>query len=133
MIILLVLVLILLILCYTTKETFVDIDVYKIAKTKEQQAKGLMYIKQKLPENSGMLFVYPQKTRASFWMKNTFIDLDVVFMDENFKVVGTIENMKAHDLTSRSIDIPYTYALEMNANSIKRLDIKPGTKINLIY
>lgn len=127
------LVLVILLLFLTNKETFIDIDVYKIAKTKEQQAKGLMFRKQKLPKNSGMLFVYPQKTRSSFWMKNTFIDLDIVFMDENLNVVGTIENMKAHDLTSRSIDIPYKYALEMNANSIKKMNIKLGTKINLIY
>lgn len=127
------LVLVILLLCLTNKETFININVYKIAKTKEQQAKGLMFRKQKLPENSGMLFAYPQKTRSSFWMKNTFIDLDIVFMDENLNVVGTIENMKAHDLTSRSIDKPYKYALEMNANSIKKMNIKLGTKINLIY
>lgn len=129
----LVLVLVILLLCLTNKETFIDINVYKTAKTKEQHARGLMFVKEKLPLNSGMLFIYPRKTNASFWMKNTFIDLDIVFMDENKKIVGTIENMKAHDLTSRSIDKPYKYALEMNAGSIKNLNIKLGTKINLIY
>ena len=50
-------------------------------------------------------------------------------MDENLNAwFGIIENMKAHNLTSRSIDIPYKYALEMNANSIKKMNIKPEPK-----
>jgi len=113
------------------KKKTISINIIKTAKTPEQHARGLMYVKEKLPENSGMLFIYPRKTNSSFWMKNTFIDLDIVFMDENKKVVGTIENMKAHDLTSRSIDKPYNYAIEMNAGSIKNLNIKVNDIVNI--
>jgi uncharacterized membrane protein (UPF0127 family) len=112
------------------KKKTIHINIIKTAKTPKQHARGLMYVKEKLPVNSGMLFIYPRKTNSSFWMKNTFIDLDIVFMDENKKVVGTIENMKAHDLTSRSIDKPYTYAIEMNAGSIKNLNIKVNDIVN---
>ena len=113
------------------KKKTIHINIIKTAKTPKQHARGLMYVKEKLPENSGMLFIYPRKTNSSFWMKNTFIDLDIVFMDDNKKVVGTIENMKAHDLTSRSIDKPYNYAIEMNAGSIKNLNIKVNDIVNI--
>jgi len=113
------------------KKKTISINIIKTAKTPEQHARGLMYVKEKLPVNSGMLFIYPRKTNSSFWMKNTFIDLDIVFMDDNKKVVGTIENMKAHDLTSRSIDKPYNYAIEMNAGSIKNLNIKVNDIVNI--
>ena len=103
----------------------------KFTKTPKQHARGLMYVKEKLPVNSGMLFIYSRKTNSSFWMKNTYIDLDIVFMDENKKVVGSIENMKAHDLTSRSINKPYNYAIEMNAGSIKNLNIKVNDIVNI--
>ena len=113
------------------KKKIIHINIIKTAKTPEQHARGLMYVKEKLPVTSGMLFIYPRKTNASFWMKNTYIDLDIVFMDENKKVVGTIENMKAHDLTSRSINKPYNYAIEMNAGSIKILNIKVNDIVNI--
>ena len=113
------------------KKKTIHINIIKTAKTPKQHARGLMYVKEKLPVNSGMLFIYPRKTNSSFWMKNTYIDLDIVFMDENKKVVGIIENMKAHDLTSRSIDKPYNYAIEMNAGSIKNLNIKVNDIVNI--
>jgi len=113
------------------KKKIIHINIIKTAKTPKQHARGLMYVKEKLPVNSGMLFIYPRKTNSSFWMKNTYIDLDIVFMDENKKVVGIIENMKAHDLTSRSIDKPYNYAIEMNAGSIKNLNIKVNDIVNI--
>jgi len=113
------------------KKKIIHINIIKTAKTPKQHARGLMYVKEKLPVNSGMLFIYSRKTNSSFWMKNTYIDLDIVFMDENKKVVGSIENMKAHDLTSRSINKPYNYAIEMNAGSIKNLNIKVNDIVNI--
>ena len=102
----------------------------EIADEPHEHNEGLMG-REKLKEDHGMLFVFEKSQRVSFWMKNTYIDLDIVFMDENKKVVGSIENMKAHDLTSRSINKPYNYAIEMNAGSIKNLNIKVNDIVNI--
>jgi uncharacterized membrane protein (UPF0127 family) len=48
-------------------------------------------------------------------MRNTFIDLDIIFLDHNKTVVGILRNMKAHDETSKGISKKYYYAIECNA------------------
>ena len=52
----------------------------ELALTPETQSKGLMF-RQELPPDRGMLFVFPRMEMKAFWMKNTFIDLDMVFLD----------------------------------------------------
>ena len=67
-----------------------------LARTPEETAQGLMFVKH-LPENEGMLFIFDQNKPQVFWMKNTLIDLDIVFLDENQKV------------TSVSAEVPRSY------------------------
>ena len=57
----------------------------RIADTPQKQAQGLMFVKN-LPENEGMLFVFDEETEQLFWMKNTLIDLDMVFIGANKQV-----------------------------------------------
>ena len=109
------------------------IKIIKIGKSHEEKRKGLMYVKNKLPENSGMLFVYKYPTKLSFWMKNTYIDLDILFLDKNYRVLGSLENMKKHSLESRSIDELSNYAIELNAGTIKTNNIKKNDFVRLIY
>ena len=109
------------------------IKIIKIGKSHEEKRTGLMYVKNKLPENSGMLFVYKYPTKLSFWMKNTYIDLDILFLDKNYRVLGSLENMKKHSLESRSIDELSNYAIELNAGTIKTNNIKKNDFVRLIY
>ena len=67
-----------------------------LARTPEETAQGLMFVKH-LPENEGMLFIFEQNKPQVFWMKNTLIDLDIVFLDENQQV------------TSVSAEVPHSY------------------------
>ena len=67
-----------------------------LALTEDEHAKGLMFVKN-LPENKGMLFVFEQEQPQLFWMKNTLIDLDIVFLDDQKKV------------TSVSAEVPRSY------------------------
>ena len=92
--------------------------------------KGLMYIKRPLWNNNGMLFdMATNPKNHSMWMKNTYIPLDIIFLDENMKIVGFKENNLPHSLKQISINKPSRYVLEMNAGSVKKNNLKIGERI----
>ena len=93
--------------------------------------KGLMYVKKPLNSRYGMLFDMGYKVN-SMWMKNTFIPLDVIFLDKNMNIIGYKENNQPHSLKSISINKPSKYVLEMNAGSVKNFNLKRGDKIYFI-
>ena len=84
-----------------------------VANTHDKRALGLMYVNS-LPQDKGMLFIYDKENKVSMWMKNTFIPLDMIFIDEN----GTItEIVERSDTRSRSTTVsskPTKYVLEIN-------------------
>mgnify|MGYP001250719871 CR=1 FL=1 len=90
--------------------------------------KGLMYVKKPLNSRYGMLFDMGYKVN-SMWMKNTFIPLDVIFLDKNMNIIGYKENNQPHSLKSISINKPSKYVLEMNGGSVKKFNLKLGDKI----
>ena len=98
----------------------------------QDAVKGLMYVKKPLNRYYGMLFDMGPSKINSMWMKNTFIPLDVIFLDENMKIVGYKENNKPHSLKSISIDKPSRYVLEMNAGAVKKNNLKINDKIFFI-
>ena len=103
----------------------------KIAKTPEELEKGLMYRKDKLKKNEGMLFQFETKIN-SMWMKNTYIPLDIIFLDKNMKILGYVIDTEPLSEKSLSINKPSTYVLEMNGNSVFELDMKIGNTILFI-
>ena len=94
----------------------------------QDAVRGLMYVKEPLYSRYGMLFDMGYKMN-SMWMKNTYIPLDVIFLDKNMNVIGHKENNQPHSLKSISIGKPSKYVLEMNAGSVKKFNIKRGDKI----
>ena len=101
----------------------------KIAKTPEESQKGLIYRKHKLDKREGMLFPF-EKQINSMWMKNTYIPLDIIFLDEKKRIIGYVIDAEPLSEKSLSIDKPSNYVLEMNGNSIFDLDMKIG---DIIY
>ena len=100
----------------------------EIAQTEEAAGLGLMF-RENLPENQGMLFVFPHQQILSFWMRNTFIPLDIAFIDENGTVVD-IQTMAPLDETRNYISAaPALYALEVNAGWFENREIKVGAKV----
>ncbi|WP_375766517.1 DUF192 domain-containing protein [Archangium gephyra] len=87
----------------------VDVEV---AATPEARTRGLMW-RQELPAGQGMLFVFPEDEVQSFWMRNTLIPLDMLFIDSAGKIVGIVENAQPRTLTSRSVGLPGRYVLEV--------------------
>ena len=69
------------------------ITINRIFNTDKTIQKGLMFIK-RLSNNVGALFCMPNNKVHMFWMKNTYVSLDIIFMDQNFNVVGTRTNSK---------------------------------------
>lgn len=95
--------------------------------------KGLMFQRKSMNNNYGMLFdMHPEPKVHSMWMKNTYIPLDIFFLDKNMKIIGFKENNEPHSLKSISIDKPSRYVLEMNSNSRKRYNLKIDDTINFI-
>lgn len=107
----------------------------EIAATPQQHEKGLMY-RETLEKNQGMLFLFDREQVLNFWMKNTYVDLSIAYINKKLKIVD-IQEMKA--TTTLDISEPVTYpskkpamyALEMPKNWFKANNIKIGQTITL--
>ena len=119
------------------REDFLDLDTGISHKLKVKKAidkrMGLMYRKKPLAENTGLLFDYGRYGIFTFWMKNTFIPLEIICLDHNFKVIGVIPNMRPKSTKSRSLDIPFRYAIEVNNGYTEEKNIKTGDTLELEY
>ncbi len=105
----------------------------RIADTPEKQEKGLMFVKE-LPENEGMLFVFEQDEEQAFWMKNTLIDLDIVFIGSDRRVTSVAPQVR-HSYTYTPDDqVAYAFGygqfvLELAAKTAAKHGVTEGTEI----
>ncbi len=102
----------------------------EVADTDAERQKGLMF-RRSLPSNSGMLFVFPQEGIWGFWMKNTRIPLDIIWMDSSGRVVGIARNVAPSDLQQPPVfknDRAAKYVLEANAGFVDRYKITVGDR-----
>jgi len=99
----------------------------EIADTFEKQSVGLMFRKS-MPDNTGMIFVYKKPIVLSFWMANTYIPLDIAFLDENM-VVKEIHNMAPLSTRSTRSSMPCKYAVEVPVGTFEKHDITINSKI----
>ena len=100
----------------------------EIAESEYETATGLMYRKS-MKEEQGMLFIFPDVAMHSFYMKNTEIPLDLIFIDENLKIVSFQKEAKPYDETSLSSQVPIKYVLEINAGLVDRWGLVVGDRI----
>jgi uncharacterized membrane protein (UPF0127 family) len=103
----------------------------EIADTVESRQKGLMY-RDFLASNEGMLFIFDNEGIYPFWMKNTLIYLDIIWIDENKQVVYIQENAlpcKEENCINYNPDKNALYVLEINAGKVKELGLKEGDNI----
>lgn len=99
----------------------------EVAHTDPDRMQGLMH-RRMLPENRGMIFVFPNIARHGMWMMNTYIPLSVAFLD-NDGVIINIEDMQPHTRESHSAARPGRYALETNLGWFRKRGITPGMRI----
>lgn len=100
----------------------------ELATTAPQMARGLMY-REELAPDAGMLFVFPSARVASFWMKNTLIPLDMLFIARDGRVVHVAE--RTTPLSERGISSrrPVVAVLELPGGTAERLGIGPGARV----
>jgi uncharacterized protein len=96
-----------------------------------QRRRGLMW-RPRMSDSWGMIFVYPGDRPLSFWMKNTLIPLDMIFIDERGKVTGVVHAAEPRTLTSRTDGPPARYVLELNAGLAKRYGIAAGNHVTMV-
>jgi uncharacterized membrane protein (UPF0127 family) len=110
----------------------ISIKINRVFKTPEKIERGLMFIK-KLPSDLGALFCMKDEKIHKFWMKNTYVSLDVIFLDKNFKIVGFVENTNPLDLSLVYVNYPSKYVIEIKSGFIKKNDIHVGSIVKPIY
>ena len=109
----------------------------RVSDTPPKQERGLMFVKN-LPENEGMLFVFEKDEQQVFWMKNTLIDLDMVFIDSN-KTVTSVAAEVPHSYTYTPDDeVAYAlgygqYVLELASKTAKKHNVVPGESLHFTY
>ena len=100
----------------------------EVVRTPAEREKGLMY-RDRMDQDAGMLFIFESDLPLTFWMKNTFIPLDMIFIDSGMKIVGIVENAAPGTLTSRSPGVPAQYVLEINGGLAAKLGLRAGTSV----
>ena len=108
------------------KSTTVTVEV---AATDRQRQQGLM-LRQTMADDAGMLFVFPTDTSVGFWMRNTYLPLDIAYIDASGKVLE-VRNAQPLDETSLTPKSPYRYTLEVNQGWFARHGFGPGATVTL--
>ncbi len=106
--------------------TKIDLE---IADTDFDRQLGLMFRKS-METNQGMLFIFPVQETLSFWMKNTYLPLDMIFVNSDKKIVTIHKNTKTLSDQSYASTEPAQYVVEVNAGFADKYSIKVGDKIN---
>jgi uncharacterized membrane protein (UPF0127 family) len=100
----------------------------EIVATEAKIERGLMY-REHLPPDEGMLFLMREERIWSFWMRNTLIPLDLIFIARNMTIAGIVENAEPRTETLREVDKPSFYVLEVNGGYCAAHKVAAGAKV----
>ena len=105
----------------------------EIASTSEELSKGLMF-RENLEKNSGMLFIFPENGIYGFWMKNTLIPLDIIWINSDKKIIfieHNIQPCQENACESFTSNETAKYVLELNAGTAEKVGLKIGDEVEL--
>jgi len=105
------------------------IDV-EFAKNEMERSLGLMY-RSSMDEHQGMWFIFPEEAPRSFYMRNTEIPLDIIYLDKDKKVVSIAKNARPYDETSLPSEKPAMYVLEINGGLSDKWGIEKGDRMEV--
>ena len=106
------------------------IQTIEFAKNDEERALGLMY-RSSMDEHQGMWFIFPEEAPRSFYMRNTEIPLDIIYLDKDKKVVSIAKNARPYDETSLPSEKPAMYVLEINGGLSDKWGIEKGDRMEV--
>lgn len=109
----------------------------RVADTPAKQERGLMFVKN-LPENEGMIFIFDQDEEQAFWMKNTLIDLDMVFIGSDKNVTSVAAEVPHSYTYTPDNEVAYAlgqgqYVLELAAQTAAKHGVVPGMQLDFMY
>jgi len=108
-----------------TSGTSVDIEI--VEDTQKARA-GLMY-RHQLGESQGMLFIFPEQDIRSFWMRTTYVPLDLIFVDTSLEIVSIVKNTVPQSEERYHSGHPAMYVLEVNAGFTDKHGIQEGYRV----
>lgn len=108
-----------------------DTVVAEVARTPEEREQGLMY-RESLEGGRGMLFVFPDSQIRSFWMRNTFVPLDIAYLDENLRIVD-IQAMDPETDEAHPSARPAMFALEVPQGWFEAKGIQVGAQARVLF
>lgn len=100
----------------------------EVATTPRAKARGLMH-REELSEDQGMLFVFREEGIRHFWMKNTLVPLDMIFIDCDGRIVGIVHEAEPLTQKTRSVDRPSRYVLEVRGGWAKSQGVEAGHRV----
>lgn len=127
--------------CWSCDSTFPTIDLsfnnpdgsksprisVEVVSTGGARSLGLMYRK-KLPESQGMLFVFAKEEPQKFWMKNTYIELDIIYLNAEKRVISIIKRARPLSTTSLASEAPAKYTLEVAGGLAEKWHLTKGSQ-----
>lgn len=102
----------------------------EVAREPEHRERGLMY-RTSLAEDAGMLFSWDREAPRSFWMRNTCLPLDMLFLARDGTIVGILEQVPVMNEAPRSVPCPAAHVLEVNAGWSRRHGVEPGQRASI--
>jgi uncharacterized membrane protein (UPF0127 family) len=102
----------------------------EVARRPDELERGLMF-RESLAAGRGMLFVFPETAEHVFWMKNTLVSLDMLFIDERGSVVGLVERAEPLTTLGRTAGAPSRYVLEVPGGFAAERGIRVGDRVRI--
>lgn len=103
----------------------------ELARTEPERRQGLMF-RQQLAADAGMLFFMPGESNWTFWMRNTYLSLDMLFLDANLAVVCLVDRVPPLNDTPRGCGATSRFVLELAAGVAARTGIRLGTRFEFV-
>ncbi|MEX0662584.1 MAG: DUF192 domain-containing protein [Balneolaceae bacterium] len=122
---------------YTSEVTFIDVTGNEVSTVEvavadddDSRTEGLMDVTN-LPEDAGMLFIFDENRERNFWMANTPLSLDILFVNEDLEIVRIHQNTNPYSQDSIPSEAPAKYVVEVNAGYTLKHDITEGDSIRI--
>jgi uncharacterized membrane protein (UPF0127 family) len=102
----------------------------ELARDDAARERGLMY-RTSMPKDQGMLFSWDDERPRTFWMHNTCIPLDMLYIDKQGRIAGILEQVPTMNDAPRGVPCPVAHVLELNAGWARAHGVAPGMKVKI--